>query len=65
MTTATKYFGYEEEQISTIFRNSKDQVDVNRKIDDASTLAQLAESSHRLLQENADFLREIYNDLDE
>lgn len=65
MTAGTTYFGYDEEQIGRIFRNSKDQVDINRKIDDASTLAQLAESSSRLLRENPDFLREIYNDLDE
>ena len=35
------------------------------QIDDASTLSQLAESSGRLLKENRNFLREIYNNLDE
>lgn len=60
MDTKTKYFGYDEEQIREVFRNSKDQVDVNSKIDDASTLSQLAESSGRLLKENRNFLREIY-----
>lgn len=65
MDTKTKYFGYDEEQIREVFRNSKDQVDVNSKIDDASTLSQLAESSGRLLKENRNFLREIYNNLDE
>lgn len=65
MGAKTKYFGYDEEQIREVFRNSKDQVDVNSKIDDASTLSQLAESSGRLLKENRNFLREIYNNLDE
>ena len=55
MNTRTKYFGYDEEQIWEVFRNRKDQVDVNSKIEDASTLSQLAESSGRLLKENRDF----------
>ena len=65
MNAKTKYFGYDDEQIREVFRNSKDQVDVNSKIGDNTTLAQLAESSGRLLKENRDFLREIYNNLDE
>lgn len=60
-----KYFGYEETDIREIFRNSKDQVDTNSKIGDASTLSQLAEASGKLLEENRDFLHIIYNDLDE
>lgn len=65
METKTKYFGYDEDRISEIFRNSKAQVDINTKIDGALTLSQLVESSSRLLKENADFLREIYHNLDE
>lgn len=65
MDKRKQYFGYEEEQIREAFRNSKDQVDTNRKIDDTSTLSQLVESSDRLLNENKDFLHMIYNDLDE
>lgn len=65
MDKKKQYFGYEEEQIREIFRNSKDQVDINSKIDSTSTLAQLVESSDRLLKENRDFLHMIYNDLDE
>lgn len=65
MNTGKKYFGYDEEQIREIFRNSEDQVDINSKIDDTSTLSQLAEASDRLLKENKDFLHMIYNDLDE
>ena len=60
-----RYFGYDEEQIRQIFRYSNDQVDSNSKIEDTSTLAQLVESSNRLLKENKDFLHMIYNDLDE
>lgn len=60
-----KYFGYDEEVIREAFRNSKDQVDINSKIDDTSTLSQLVDSSGRLLKENKDFLHMIYNDLDE
>lgn len=59
------YFGYDENQIKEIFRNSSDQVDTNRKIEERSTLAQLAESSSRLLKENRGFLHMVYNDLDE
>ncbi|MDE6386408.1 MAG: hypothetical protein K2L82_01225 [Lachnospiraceae bacterium] len=65
MDERKQYFGYDEEQIREAFRNSKDQVDINSKIDDASTLSQLVESSDRLLKENKDFLHMIYNDLDE
>ena len=65
MDERKQYFGYDEEQIREAFRNSKDQVDINSKIDDASTLSQLVESSDRLLKENKDFLNMIYNDLDE
>ena len=61
-----KYFGYTEEKIIKIFKNSKDQVDTNSKLNkDASTLTQLVESSKRLLKENKDFLQMIYNELDE
>ena len=59
------YFGYEEEKIREIFRNSKDQVDSNSKIRNASTLSQLAEASGRLLEEDKAFLREIYRESDE
>lgn len=65
MDKGKQYFGYDEEQIREAFRNSKDQVDTNSKIDDTSTLSQLVESSDRLLKENKDFLHMIYNDLDE
>ena len=65
MEKKMQYFGYDEEQIREAFRNSKDQVDINSKIDDTSTLSQLVESSDRLLKENKDFLHVIYNDLDE
>ena len=65
MDTGKKYFGYDEEQLREVFRNSRDQVDTNSKIGDTSTLSQLVESSERLLKENKDFLHKIYNDLDE
>ena len=64
MDKRRQYFGYDEEQIREAFRNSKDQVDTNKKIDEASTLSQLVESSGRLLKENKDFLHMIYNNLD-
>ena len=65
MDKRRQYFGYDEEQIREAFRNSKDQVDTNSKIDDTSTLSQLVDSSNKLLKENKDFLHMIYNDLDE
>ena len=65
MDKRKKYFGFDEEQIREAFRNSKDQVDTNSKIDDTSTLSQLVDSSNKLLKENKDFLHMIYNDLDE
>lgn len=65
MDAKSKCFGYDETQILKMFRSSKAQVDFNTKIDGASTLSQLVEASGRLLKENGDFLREIYNDLDE
>jgi len=65
MDKRKQYFGFDEEQIREVFRNSKDQVDTNSKIDDTSTLSQLVDSSNRLLKENKDFLHMIYNDLDE
>ncbi len=65
MDKKMRYFGYDEELIREAFRNSKDQIDTNSKIDDASTLSQLVASSDRLLKENRDFLHLIYNDLDE
>lgn len=65
MNKRKQYFGFDEEQIREAFRNSKDQVDTNSKIDDTSTLSQLVDSSNRLLKENKDFLHVIYNDLDE
>ena len=65
MDTGKKYFGYDEEQLREVFRNSRDPVDTNSKIGDTSTLSQLVESSERLLKENKDFLHMIYNDLDE
>ena len=64
MDKRKQYFGYDEKQIREVFRNSN-QVDTNSKINDTSTLAQLVESSERLLKENRDFLHMIYNDLDE
>lgn len=65
MDERKQYFGYDEERIREIFRESKDQVDSNKKIGDTSTLSQLVESSNKLLKENKDFLHMIYNDLDE
>lgn len=65
MNNEKMYLGYTEEEILKTFRESKDQVDVNSKIGEGTTLSQLVESSGRLLQENADFLRMIYNDLDD
>lgn len=65
MDNKKMYFGYDEKRIREVFRNSKDQIDTNSKIGDASTLSQLVESSSRLLKENSDFLYGIYNDLDE
>ena len=65
MEKKKQYFGYDEEQIREVFRNSKDQVDTNSKIEDTSTLSQLVDSSNKLLKENKDFLHMIYNDLDE
>ena len=60
-----KICGYDEEKIKEIFRNSKDQIDINSKIENASTLSQLVDSSSKLLKENRDFLHMIYNELDE
>ena len=51
MDTGKKYFGYDEEQLREVFRNSRDQVDTNSKIGDTSTLSQLVESSERLLKQ--------------
>lgn len=65
MDERKQYFGYDEERIREIFRESKDQVDSNKKIGDTSTLSQLVESSNKLLKENKEFLHMIYNDLDE
>lgn len=65
MDKRKQYFGFDEEQIREAFRNSKDQVDTNSKIDDTSTLSQLVDFSNKLLKENKDFLHMIYNDLDE
>lgn len=65
MEKNTRYFGYDEEKIKEIFRNSKDQIDINSKIENASTLSQLVDSSSKLLKENRDFLHMIYNELDE
>lgn len=65
MEKNTRYFGYDEEKIKEIFRNSKDQIDINSKIENASTLSQLVDSSSKLLKENRDFLHMIYNKLDE
>ena len=64
MEKKKQYFGYDEEQIREVFRNSKDQVDTNSKIEDTSTLSQLVEALGRLLKENKDFLHMIYNNLD-
>lgn len=65
MDKKKQYFGYDEERIREAFRNSKDQVDTNSKIEDTSTLSQLVESSDKLLKENKAFLHMVYNDLDE
>lgn len=65
MDKKKRYFGYDAEELLEVFRNSKDQVDINSKIDDKSTLLQLVEASDKLLKENKDFLHMIYNDLDE
>ena len=65
MDKKKRYFGYDAEELLEGFRNSKDQVDMNGKIGDKSTLSQLVEASDKLLKENKDFLHMIYNDLDE
>lgn len=65
MDRKKQYFGYDEGRIIEIFRNSKDQVDSNSRIGETSTLSQLVDSSAKLLKENRDFLRMIYNELDE
>ena len=65
MDNGKKYFGYDEAKILEIFRNREDQVDVNSKIDEKSTLSQLVEASQKLLEENKEFLHMIYNQLDE
>lgn len=53
---ANKFLGYTEAQIIEIYQNSKDQVDINRKLDKTtSTLTQLVQSSHKLVSENKDF----------
>lgn len=63
---ANKLLGYTEAQIIEIYKNSKDQVDINSKLDkNTSTLTQLVQSSRKLVNENRDFLHMIYNDLDE
>lgn len=64
MDDKKRYFGYDEETIRNIFRNSKDQVDINSKIGSDSTLSQLVEASEKMLKENKDFLHMIYNELD-
>ena len=65
MEEKRKFFGYEKEKILENFRDCSDQVDVNGRIGEKTTLFQLVEASNRLLQENADFLRSIYNELDD
>lgn len=65
MDKKKQYFGYDEEQIRKAFRDSKEQVDTNSKIENTSTLSQLVESSDRLLKENKEFVHMIYNDLDD
>ncbi len=64
MDDKKRYFGYDEEMIRGIFRNSEDQVDINSKIGSDSTLSQLVEASEKMLKENKDFLHMIYNELD-
>ena len=64
MNDKKRYFGYDEETIRGIFRNSKDQVDINSKIGSDSTLSQLVEASEKMLKENKDVLHMIYNELD-
>lgn len=65
MTETRKYFGYSREEILQNFREAADQVDSNGKINEATTLSQLAEASKKLLEENSEFLHSIYNDLDD
>lgn len=65
MDRENRYFGYDENRILEVFRNSKDQVDTNSRIGEESTLSQLVESSEKLLKDNKDFLRMIYNELEE
>ena len=50
MDDKKRYFGYDEEMIRGIFRNSEDQVDINSKIGSDSTLSQLVEASEKMLQ---------------
>lgn len=59
------FFGYGRDQVLENFRECRDQVDSNGRIGEGTTLSQLTEASKRLLAENADFLRSIYNDLDD
>lgn len=65
MDNGKKYFGYDEAKILEKFRNREDQVDINSKIEEKSTLSQLVEASQKLLEENKEFLHMIYNHLDE
>ena len=65
MEEKRKVFGYERNQVLENFRECSNQVDSNGRIGEETTLSQLAGASNRLVQENADFLRSIYNDLDD
>lgn len=65
MEDKKQYFGFDEEVIRGVFRDSSDQFDKNCKIGASSTLSQLVEASGKLMEENKDFLHTIYNDLDE
>lgn len=65
MNEMEKYFGYTEAEIEENFENAADQIDTNTRLNPTvSTLEQLAEASEKLIKENKEFLRVIYNELD-
>ena len=65
MNEPKKYFGYTEAEIEENFESATDQVDANTRLNPkVTTLEQLAEASGRLIKENKEFLRVIYNELD-
>lgn len=66
MTEKEMFFGYGKDEVLKNFREAKDQIDFNGRISkEETTLSQLAETSKCLLKENAEFLKLIYNKLDD